>query len=172
MRFLALLALGTLAAVPQASGDASGANNGATLLRLRGGGFLSAITEKCASMLPSSPQVAAGPKVIISGAPASGKGTQCEFIVSRFGVVHISTGDALREQVKAGTQLGKQVKGYMAKGELVPDDLIIDIVKDRLAKSDCVRKGWLLDGFPRTGVQAEAMRKAGINAGTVFAAPR
>jgi adenylate kinase len=68
--------------------------------------------------------------------------------------------------------LGKQVKGYMAKGELVPDDLIIDIVKDRLAKSDCVRKGWLLDGFPRTGVQAEAMRKAGINAGTVFAAPR
>ena len=78
--------------------------------------------------------------------------------------VHISTGDALRAQVSAGTDLGKMANDYMTKGALVPDELIIDIVKDRLAQPDCARKGWLLDGFPRTGVQAEAMKKAGITA--------
>jgi len=104
------------------------------------------------------------PKIIIAGAPASGKGTQCEFIVQKFGVVHISTGDALREQVKAGTELGKLAKGYMDSGGLVPDDVMIGIVKDRLAADDCQTKGWLLDGFPRTAVQAEAMARAGIKA--------
>ena len=78
--------------------------------------------------------------------------------------MHISTGDALRAQVSAGTDLGKMANDYMTKGALVPDELIIDIVKDRLAQPDCARKGWLLDGFPRTGVQAEAMKKAGITA--------
>jgi len=106
----------------------------------------------------------ATPKIIIAGAPASGKGTQCEFIVQKFGVVHISTGDALREQVKAGTELGKLAKGYMDSGGLVPDDVMIGIVKDRLAEDDCKTKGWLLDGFPRTAVQAEAMARAGIKA--------
>lgn len=106
----------------------------------------------------------AAPKIIIAGAPASGKGTQCEFIVEKFGVVHISTGDALRAQVKAGTDLGKLAKEYMDKGGLVPDDVMIGIVKSRLAESDCKEKGWLLDGFPRTGVQAQAMEDAGIKA--------
>ena len=104
------------------------------------------------------------PKIIIAGAPASGKGTQCEFIVEKFGVVHISTGDALREQVKAGTDLGKLAKGYMDQGGLVPDEVMIGIVKSRLAERDCQERGWLLDGFPRTGVQAKAMEEAGIKA--------
>jgi len=106
----------------------------------------------------------AAPKIIIAGAPASGKGTQCEFIVEKFGVVHISTGDALRAQVKEGTDLGKLAKEYMDKGGLVPDEVMIGIVKSRLAESDCKEKGWLLDGFPRTGVQAQAMEDAGIKA--------
>lgn len=93
----------------------------------------------------------AGPKIIIAGAPASGKGTQCEFIVDKFGVVHISTGDALREQVSKGTELGKLAKEYMDKGGLVPDEVMIGIVESRLAQDDCKEKGWLLDGFPRTG---------------------
>jgi len=105
-----------------------------------------------------------GPRIIIAGAPASGKGTQCEFITKQFGVVHISTGDALREQVREGTELGKMAEGYMSKGELVPDSVIIGIVKARLAKPDCRSKGWLLDGFPRTKGQAEAMVRAGIAA--------
>lgn len=104
------------------------------------------------------------PKIIISGAPASGKGTQCEFIVKKFGVVHISTGDVLREHVKKGTELGKMAKSYMDKGGLVPDEVMIGIVKDKLESEECKKKGWLLDGFPRTGVQAEAMAKQGIKA--------
>jgi len=106
----------------------------------------------------------AAPKIIIAGAPASGKGTQCEFIVEKFGVVHISTGDALRAEVKAGSDLGKMAKDFMDKGGLVPDDVMIGIVKSRLAEEDCKSKGWLLDGFPRTGVQAKAMEEAGIEA--------
>ena len=106
----------------------------------------------------------AGPKIIIAGAPASGKGTQCEYIVEKFGVVHISTGDALRDQVSKGTDMGKMAKEYMDKGALVPDDVIIGIVRDRLGSDDCKEKGWLLDGFPRTGVQAEALAKEGIEA--------
>ena len=103
-------------------------------------------------------------RIIIAGAPASGKGTQCELIVEKFGVVHISTGDALRAQVKAETELGMKAKEFMESGGLVPDDLIIGIVKARLAEEDCKTKGWLLDGFPRTGAQAEAMIAAGIHA--------
>ena len=110
------------------------------------------------------PLMMASPKIIIAGAPASGKGTQCEFIVEKFGVVHISTGDALRAAVKAGTDVGKMAKEYMDKGGLVPDDVMIGIVKSRLAEDDCKEKGWLLDGFPRTGVQAKAMEDAGIKA--------
>jgi adenylate kinase len=104
------------------------------------------------------------PKIIIAGAPASGKGTQCEFIVEKFGVVHISTGDALRAQVAAGTELGKLAKECMDKGALVPDDVMIGIVKSRLAEDDCKERGWLLDGFPRTGQQAQAMADLGIAA--------
>ena len=104
------------------------------------------------------------PRIIIAGAPASGKGTQCEMIVEKFGVVHISTGDALRAQVKAETELGLKAKEFMESGALVPDDLIIGIVKARLAETDCQEKGWLLDGFPRTGAQAEALIAEGIHA--------
>mmetsp|Transcript_71319 Transcript_71319/g.148877 ORF Transcript_71319/g.148877 Transcript_71319/m.148877 type:complete len:294 (-) Transcript_71319:305-1186(-) len=100
--------------------------------------------------------------IIIAGAPASGKGTQCELIVEKFGVVHISTGDLLRAQVEEETELGKKADKYMKAGVLVPDDLMINIVLARLAQEDCQTKGWLLDGFPRTGAQAEALQNAGI----------
>ena len=105
---------------------------------------------------------AAPPKLIICGAPASGKGTQCEMLRERYGVVHLSTGDMLRAAVADGTEVGKQAKGYMERGELVPDDVIIGIVKDRLAEDDCAKSGWLLDGFPRTEAQARALEAAGI----------
>jgi adenylate kinase len=100
-------------------------------------------------------------KIIIAGAPASGKGTQCEFIREEFGVVHLSTGDMLRAAVKAGTPVGLEAKGYMDSGKLVPDSTIINVIVERLKESDCVEKGWLLDGFPRTGAQAEALAAAG-----------
>ncbi|KAJ1481886.1 adenylate kinase-domain-containing protein [Baffinella frigidus] len=125
--------------------------------------FLSAPVSS--APVSSAPVPPGGPLgIIIAGAPASGKGTQCELIVEKFGVVHISTGDALRAQVKAETELGMKAKEFMESGGLVPDDLIIGIVKARLAEDDCKTKGWLLDGFPRTGVQAEAMIGAGIHA--------
>jgi adenylate kinase len=101
-------------------------------------------------------------KMIICGAPASGKGTQCELLQDAYGVVHLSTGDMLRAAVKAGTEVGKQARSYMESGQLVPDDVIISIVKDRLAEKDCVECGWLLDGFPRTEAQAKALHSAGI----------
>lgn len=102
--------------------------------------------------------------IIIAGAPASGKGTQCEKIVENYNVVHLSTGDMLRAAVAAGTEVGVAAKGYMDAGKLVPDEVIIGIVKDRLAQSDCKKNGWLLDGFPRTEAQAVALSEAGITA--------
>ena len=101
-------------------------------------------------------------KIIIAGAPASGKGTQCAVIQQRFHVVHLSTGDMLRAAVAAGTAVGQQAKDYMDNGMLVPDEVIIGIVKDRLAESDCQTRGWLLDGFPRTAAQARALEEAGV----------
>uniref|UniRef100_A0A0G4I6Y0 Adenylate kinase active site lid domain-containing protein n=1 Tax=Chromera velia CCMP2878 TaxID=1169474 RepID=A0A0G4I6Y0_9ALVE len=101
-------------------------------------------------------------KIIIAGAPASGKGTQCEVIVEKCGVTHISTGDLLRDNVKRETELGLQAKEKMENGALVPDELIIELVKTRLAETDCVSHGWLLDGFPRTAAQADALEAAGI----------
>lgn len=101
-------------------------------------------------------------KVIISGAPASGKGTQCELIQAEYGVVHLSTGDMLRAAVASGSGLGKEAKRYMDGGELVPDALITDVVLARLAEADCRRLGWLLDGFPRTAAQSDALTEAGI----------
>lgn len=108
--------------------------------------------------------VRAAPKIIIAGAPASGKGTQCEIIREKYGVVHLSTGDMLRAGVEQGTAVGKQAKEYMDAGKLVPDEVIIGIVKDRLNESDCVDSGWLLDGFPRTPAQAQALADAGVEA--------
>ncbi|KAL7500628.1 hypothetical protein ACHAWT_011260 [Skeletonema menzelii] len=104
------------------------------------------------------------PRLIIAGAPASGKGTQCETIKEKYGVVHLSTGDMLRAAVAAGTDVGKQAKDFMDAGKLVPDEVIIGVVKDRLDESDCVESGWLLDGFPRTPAQAEALADAGVSA--------
>jgi adenylate kinase len=97
------------------------------------------------------------PKLIIAGAPAAGKGTQCEVIKSKFGVVHLSTGDLLRRAVADLTPLGIKVKDFMDNGRLVPDELITDLVCDRLREGDCTQNGWLLDGFPRTAFQADAL---------------
>lgn len=115
-----------------------------------------------ARMQAGSPPVGSARKVIIAGAPASGKGTQCELIKSQLGLVHLSTGDMLRAAVKAGTKVGLLAKEYMDGGKLVPDEVIINLVRERLAEQDCVKNGWLLDGFPRTAVQAAALRAADI----------
>lgn len=105
--------------------------------------------------------VRGGLGVIIAGAPASGKGTQCARIVADFGVVHLSTGDLLRAAVKAASPLGLEAKGYMDSGTLVPDQLVIDLVAEKLKSEECQTKGWLLDGFPRTAAQAEALAASG-----------
>ncbi|VEU43751.1 unnamed protein product [Pseudo-nitzschia multistriata] len=102
--------------------------------------------------------------IIIAGAPASGKGTQCEIIKEEFSVVHLSTGDMLRAAVAAGTDVGVKAKEYMDGGKLVPDEVIIGIIRDRLEEDDCKTQGWLLDGFPRTAAQAEALAEAGCTA--------
>lgn len=101
-------------------------------------------------------------RVILLGAPGAGKGTQAQFIIERYDIPQISTGDMLRAAVKAGTELGKQAKVVMDAGELVSDDIIIGLVKERVAESDCAN-GYLLDGFPRTIPQAEAMRENSID---------
>eukprot|EP01018_Ginkgo_biloba_P023852 Gb_32688 [translate_table: standard] len=101
-------------------------------------------------------------KVMISGAPASGKGTQCEFIAKKYGLVHIAAGDLLRVEVAAGTENGKRAKEYMEKGLLVPDEIVVTMVKERLAQQDAQEKGWLLDGYPRSLSQAAALESLGI----------
>jgi adenylate kinase len=100
-------------------------------------------------------------RLILLGAPGAGKGTQATFICQKYGIPQISTGDMLRAAVKAGTPLGLQAKSVMESGGLVSDDLIINLVKERIAQSDCA-KGFLFDGFPRTIPQAEAMKAAGV----------
>ncbi len=96
-------------------------------------------------------------KVVFLGPPGAGKGTQAQRIAEKYGVPHISTGDILRAAVKEGTELGKIAKSYMDRGELVPDDIIIGIIRERLSESDVKEKGFILDGFPRTLTQAEAL---------------
>jgi len=100
-------------------------------------------------------------KLILLGAPGAGKGTQATFISKKFGIPQISTGDMLRAQVKAGTALGLEAKKHMDAGGLVPDAVIIGMVKDRLTQDDC-KNGYLFDGFPRTIPQADAMKAAGV----------
>lgn len=100
--------------------------------------------------------------IILLGAPGAGKGTQAQVICSHFNIPHISTGDILREAIKNGTEMGKAAKSFIDKGELVPDDVIIGIVKDRISKADC-KNGFVFDGFPRTIPQAEALDNMNIN---------
>ena len=99
--------------------------------------------------------------LIIFGPPGAGKGTQAVKIAEKYSVAHISTGDILRGAVKNGTELGLKAKEFMDKGELVPDELVIGIIKDRVKEKDC-ENGFLFDGFPRTIPQAEALRGSGI----------
>ncbi|ASP39210.1 adenylate kinase [Bacterioplanes sanyensis] len=100
-------------------------------------------------------------RVILLGAPGAGKGTQAQFICDKFTIPQISTGDMLRAAVKAGTELGLKVKEIMETGGLVSDDIIIDLVKERIQQQDC-SNGFLFDGFPRTIPQAQAMIDAGV----------
>lgn len=101
-------------------------------------------------------------RIMLLGAPGAGKGTQAKFLTEHFKIPQISTGEMLRAAVEAKTELGLQAKAIMAEGKLVPDNLIIDLVKRRLQNADC-QHGFLFDGFPRTLVQAEALKNAGIH---------
>jgi adenylate kinase len=101
-------------------------------------------------------------KIILLGAPGAGKGTQSNFLKAKFKIPQISTGDMLREAVSDNSDLGQKAKEFMDSGQLVPDQLIIDLVKERILKDDC-KNGFLFDGFPRTIPQAEALIAAGIN---------
>ena len=98
-------------------------------------------------------------KIIMLGAPGAGKGTQAKKIAAKYQIPHISTGDIFRANIKNGTELGKKAKTYMDQGLLVPDELVVDLVVDRVSQDDCT-KGYVLDGFPRTIPQAEALDKA------------
>jgi adenylate kinase len=100
-------------------------------------------------------------RLILLGGPGAGKGTQANYIKERYQIPQISTGDMLRAAVKAGTELGQKAKAVMDAGGLVPDDVIIGLVKERIKESDC-QKGFLFDGFPRTIPQADAMKAAGV----------
>ena len=106
-------------------------------------------------------------KIIFLGAPGAGKGTQAEYVSERLGIPTISTGAIIREACKIGTEMGLKAKEFIERGALVPDDVVIGIVKERLAKSDC-DKGFILDGFPRTVPQAEALDAMGIKIDAVI----
>ena len=101
-------------------------------------------------------------KIIMLGAPGAGKGTQAKKIAAKYAIPHISTGDIFRANIKNNTELGQKAKTYMDKGELVPDELVVDLIMDRFKEADCAN-GYVLDGFPRTIPQAEAL-EAALNA--------
>ena len=98
-------------------------------------------------------------KIVMLGAPGAGKGTQAKMIAAEYGLPHISTGDIFRANIKEGTELGKEAKTYMDAGQLVPDELTVKILLDRVAKDDC-KNGYVLDGFPRTIPQAKVLDEA------------
>jgi adenylate kinase len=101
-------------------------------------------------------------RILLLGLPGAGKGTQAQFLMARYGIPQISTGDMLRAAIHAGTAMGRKAREYMDRGELVPDDIVIELVKERIAQDDC-RPGFIIDGFPRTIAQAEALRDADID---------
>jgi adenylate kinase len=106
-------------------------------------------------------------RIILLGAPGAGKGTQAQFLTKKYNIPQISTGDMLRAAIKAGTEMGKMAKKAMDAGQLVTDEIIIGLVKDRIAQDDC-KNGYLLDGFPRTLPQADAVTSAGIEIDAVI----
>jgi len=106
-------------------------------------------------------------RIILLGAPGAGKGTQAQFLTKKYNIPQISTGDMLRAAIKAGTDMGKMAKAAMDAGQLVTDEIIIGLVKDRIAEDDC-KNGYLLDGFPRTLPQADAVTNAGIEIDAVI----
>lgn len=101
-------------------------------------------------------------RIILLGAPGAGKGTQANFIMEKYGIPQISTGDMLRAAIKAGTELGKQAKSVIDAGQLVSDEIILGLIKERIAQDDCA-KGFLLDGFPRTIPQADGLKAMGVD---------
>ena len=101
-------------------------------------------------------------RILLLGLPGAGKGTQAQFLIERYKIPQISTGDMLRAAMKANSPLGNEVRGYMDRGALVPDKLVIELVKERIKAPDC-SQGFIMDGFPRTLPQAEALRQAGID---------
>lgn len=106
-------------------------------------------------------------KLVLTGAPGAGKGTQGEIISGRLGIPVISTGQILRSAIKNGTPVGREAKGFIDKGELVPDNVILGIVRERLAEDDC-KKGYILDGVPRTIAQAEMLEQLGVEIDAVL----
>lgn len=100
--------------------------------------------------------------IILLGAPGAGKGTQAKFITEKYNIPQISTGDMLRNAIKAGTELGIKAKAIMDSGQLVSDEIVIGLVKERIKEDDC-KNGYLFDGFPRTTAQADALKNAGVN---------
>ena len=101
-------------------------------------------------------------RILLLGQPGAGKGTQAQYLVGKYGIPQISTGDMLRAAIQKGSALGTQAKGYMDRGELVPDALVIELVRERIAQPDAAG-GFVFDGFPRTLAQAEALRAAGVD---------
>lgn len=101
-------------------------------------------------------------RILLLGPPGAGKGTQAQYLMEKYGIPQISTGDMLRAAIKAGTALGLEAKAYMDKGQFVPDPIVIDLVKARIKEPDCER-GFIIDGFPRNIAQADALREAGVD---------
>lgn len=106
-------------------------------------------------------------RILLLGLPGAGKGTQAQFLIERYKIPQIATGDMLREAIKNGTKLGLEAKSYMDRGALVPDPVVIGLVQERIKAADCVN-GFIMDGFPRTLAQAEALRAAGVDLNVVI----